>query len=149
MTIQRDSLSTTTNYTGLLLYIATTSLPTDIRVSCQVWPSPTFGDHSNTIAPLTSSPGTTPNIHEVPPGPSASAASGPKRRVTLDEAGTVPGPRSRSQTRQNTGESTRSTRSIPQTLRRMTTGLLTPERKVGKAPTLLSSFRAAAMSSWL
>lgn len=97
-------------------------------------------------APLTSSPGTTPNIHEVPPGPSS---SGPKRRVTLDEASTVPGPRSKSQTRQNTGESTRSNRSIPQALRRMTTGLLTPERKIGKAPTLLSSFKAAAMSSWL
>jgi len=37
----------------------------------------------------------------------------------------------------------------PGLLRRMTTGLLTPERKVGKAPTWLGSFKAAILSSWM
>lgn len=34
-------------------------------------------------------------------------------------------------------------------LRRMTTGLLTPEKKIGKAPTYKSSIMAAVRSSWM
>jgi Ca2+:H+ antiporter len=34
-------------------------------------------------------------------------------------------------------------------LRRMTTGLFTPERKVGKAPTYWGSAKAAITSTWL
>ena len=37
----------------------------------------------------------------------------------------------------------------PGVLKRMTTGLFTPERKVGKAPSFLASFKAAVLSSWM
>jgi Ca2+:H+ antiporter len=31
----------------------------------------------------------------------------------------------------------------------MTSGLFTPEKKIGKAPTYLSSVKAAVLSTWL
>lgn len=51
----------------------------------------------------------------------------------------------------NTHNDARRAQSEPQkgVLRRMTTGLFTPERKVGKAPSFLASFKAAILSSWM
>ncbi|WVQ82241.1 calcium/proton exchanger [Cryptococcus sp. DSM 104549] len=83
--------------------------------------------------------------------------SGPRRRqgtkqVTLD-------PLSRNSSRRETTESTRTGRSSRRgtgqsdpnvgIVRRMTTTLFTPDKKVGKAPTYLGSMKAAITSTWL
>ncbi|ORY32632.1 Sodium/calcium exchanger protein-domain-containing protein [Naematelia encephala] len=57
--------------------------------------------------------------------------------------------------RRQTAESSRSRRTTNSNepnagiLRRMTTGLFTPEKKVGKAPTYIASLKAAILSTWL
>ncbi|ORX36920.1 Sodium/calcium exchanger protein-domain-containing protein [Kockovaella imperatae] len=94
-----------------------------------------------------------------------SKTDGPRRRtgrnVTVDPAiaGSIPGSTPGNNARQNTSSSARSGASSRRgsnngepsvgILRRMTTGLLTPDRKIGKAPTYGQSIKAAVTSSWL
>lgn len=80
----------------------------------------------------------------------------PGRQVTLqDDEEFDPARRATGESRRSSGRrgdsmgSRRDGEPVPGILKRMTTGLLTPERKVGKAPTWMSSFRAAILSSWM
>ncbi|EIW70946.1 hypothetical protein TREMEDRAFT_28850 [Tremella mesenterica DSM 1558] len=129
--------------------------PADRRVSFPAvldQPPPPFTSQADR---MTTSPPTTPNVHPVPPGPDPmrgdAQTEGARRRanrqVTLDTPANIG-------SRRPTSESQRSTRrqsTDPNAgvLRRMTTGLLTPERKIGRAPTFFASFKAAVFSSWL
>jgi hypothetical protein len=85
----------------------------------------------------------------------AQARRRPARQVTLPNDERDPPSRSTGESRRSSGRrgdsmgSRREGEPVPGILRRMTTGLLTPERKVGKAPTWIASFRAAILSSWM
>ncbi|WWC70450.1 calcium/proton exchanger [Kwoniella pini CBS 10737] len=105
----------------------------------------------------TTSPPSSPSLRsEIPPadaqgGRSTPNGMGTRRRtakqVTLDGHPDVP--------RRQTNESMRSSRRNPSLdpnaslVRRVTTVLFTPPKKVGKAPTYMASIKAAIMSTWL
>ena len=110
--------------------------------------------------PITASPPSTLSGHDasrpaqIPPTVDEETPIGarkrPNRQVTVD---TTVGRTTPSASRRQTSESARSRRQSTDpnvgVIRRMTTGLLTPEKKIGKAPTYASSFKAAILSSWL
>jgi len=122
---------------------------------------------TNTGQPFTSSPPSTPKLTQnetaalkdqangTPSVPGATPVSAvPRRRanrtVTVDTNGSGHGA---SSLRRQTSESGRSRRQSVDpgagVLKRMTTGLFTPDRKIGKSPTYLASFKAAITSSYL
>ncbi|KAK4684039.1 Ca2+:H+ antiporter, partial [Tremellales sp. Uapishka_1] len=114
-------------------------------------PSPHVQFHSTPTAPLSDSPPSSPGIvHTLSNTPGAGtngvARRRPNNRVTLDD-----NVDSNGNARRPTIESTRSRGSEPNVgvLRRMTTGLFTPDKKIGKEPSYGSSFKAAAKSSYL
>jgi len=77
--------------------------------------------------------------------PEKQARRRPGRQVTIpDNQDPVASRRNTDDSRRRSGDTP-----TPGILRRMTTGLLTPDRKVGKAPSWLASFRAAILSSWI
>jgi Ca2+:H+ antiporter len=94
----------------------------------------------------------TTNTHSAANGNNARRRANRQVTVTDDLHGDSinGGPPSRRQTSESTRSSRRSqTDPNAGVLRRMTTGLFTPEKKIGKAPTWLGSFRAAICSTWL
>ena len=115
--------------------------------------------HPNTLpAPVSTPAHTGSGINPAPVSTSASnvALDGPRRRpnrgVTVDSNHShVSAPNA---IRRGTSDSARSSRRgtvdpNAGVLRRMTTGLFTPDRKIGRSPTYRSSIRAAVTSSWL
>lgn len=101
---------------------------------------------------LTDSTNTNTNTNSAAIGNSARRRANRQVTVTDDLHGDSinGGPPSRRQTSESTRSSRRSqTDPNAGVLRRMTTGLFTPEKKIGKAPTWLGSFRAAICSTWL
>ncbi|KAL7421512.1 Vacuolar calcium ion transporter [Cryptotrichosporon argae] len=114
---------------------------------------------ANGATPFSASPPSSPNLRADEPRASSvrtvpDDADGTRRRplrsVTVDTTG------SRPSGRRATTESARSSRSRRTSvdpnagvLRRMTTGLLTPDHTLGKAPTYGSSIKAAITSTWL
>ena len=101
--------------------------------------------------PLTSSPPSSPPGPNLPPtSPDGVPRKRPTRSVTVDTEGTHPTRRATSDSI-NTNPSGRDSHMDPNVpvLRRMTTGLFTPSRKIGAAPTYKSSIKAAVLSSWM
>ena len=136
------------------------------RVSFQPTTPPTLVQADTTSPPLEQSTSRTmSSTLASDPSSSAESSSGPRRRaprnVTLDTnalndsatGGAGPGTMG---DRRNTSDSMRtsgSRRGIGDpnvgVLRRMTTGLFTPPRRIGQAPTYGASLKAAVLCSWL
>ncbi|OCF36992.1 calcium/proton exchanger [Kwoniella heveanensis BCC8398] len=131
--------------------------------------SPGLPGHNNTNAPSTTIDNNYRSSTPIPRPGSAAGGAGARRRnpttggarqVVLDTDPTNVNPNSVS-SRRATSESLRSRSSRRGTgnstaadpnvgvLRRMTTGLFTPPKRVGKAPTYLGSLKAAVTSTWL
>jgi Ca2+:H+ antiporter len=119
--------------------------------------------HTSNPTPYTSSPPSTPaalpsNANPAPVSTTINNASNdPIRRRTKNRTVTVDSTSSSSNppaTRRMTSDSSRRGSTYGHdpnigVLRRMTTGLFTPEKKIGKAPTYLGSAKAAILSTWL
>lgn len=86
------------------------------------------------------------------PSMSGSAAGARRRNPTVNKQVTLgPGTPIRRQTSESGRSSRRGSTYEPHTgvIRRMTTGLFTPPKPVGKAPTYWSSIKAAVTCTWL
>ncbi|OCF54093.1 calcium/proton exchanger [Kwoniella mangroviensis CBS 10435] len=123
------------------------------RVSFPVDPIDTSITPDSSTGPLTSSPPGSPTLppresNATPNGARRRTTTAPNRQVTLDST-------PMSQRRQTTESNRSSNRRNPSfdpnasLVRRVTTVLFTPPKKVGKAPTYLGSIKAAIMSTWL
>ena len=152
---------------------AKTSLPLAVQLTLSLEYTAALADQptnmADTSSPLTTSPPPSPGVnthvptHTAGPNPAPISSSlhnpsdglprrRPTRKVTLDQdaerRGTTDSARSR---RSGRAGSRQGSAVDPNAgvLRRMTSGLFTPEKKIGKAPTYLGSAKAAIMSTWL
>ncbi|WVQ67918.1 calcium/proton exchanger [Kwoniella botswanensis] len=123
------------------------------RVSFPINPTDTSITPDPSTGPLTSSPPGSPTLppresNATPNGARRRTTTAPNRQITLDST-------PMSQRRQTTESNRSSNRRNPSfdpnasLVRRVTTVLFTPPKKVGKAPTYLGSIKAAIMSTWL
>ena len=153
---------------------AKTSLPLAVQLTLSLEYTAALANQptnmADTSSPLTTSPPPSPGVNTHVPthstaGPNPAPISSslhdpsdglprrrPTRKVTLDQdaerRGTTDSARSR---RSGRAGSRQGSAVDPNAgvLRRMTSGLFTPEKKIGKAPTYLGSAKAAIMSTWL